>query len=66
MRRWQARGRLVILAAVAIAAGVVVPFVHNAQFARDILAGGLVLGGIAMLVVALVEDRTNGNGDHRK
>jgi len=56
----------VILAAVAIAAGVVVPFVHNAQFARDILAGGLVLGGIAMLVVALVEDRTNGNGDHRK
>ena len=57
MKPWQARGRLVVFAAVAIAAGIVVPFLP--EHARtDVLAGGLVLGGLAMLVVALT-----GNGD---
>jgi hypothetical protein len=56
MRRWQARARLVILAAVCIAGGLVVPFLPE-QDRADVLAAGLVLGGLAMLIVALTSDR---------
>jgi hypothetical protein len=55
MIRWKARARLVVLAAVCMAAGIVVPFVPR-DVRTDILAGGLFLGGLAMLVVALVRD----------
>ena len=60
MRRWQARWRLVVLAAVCIAAGLLVPWLPD-DAGRDVMAGGLVLGGLAMLVVALVDS----DGDHR-
>jgi peptidoglycan/LPS O-acetylase OafA/YrhL len=61
MRRWRAQAYLVILAAVCIAAGIVVPFLPERD--RDgVLASGLVLGGLAMLVVALAP-RNGKNGD---
>jgi hypothetical protein len=56
MRRWQARARLVILAAACIAGGLLVPFLPE-QDRADVLAAGLVLGGLAMLIVALTSDR---------
>ena len=61
MRRWRARGYLVILAALAIGASVAVPFLP-ADKGRDVLAGGLLIGGLAMLVVALTG--SNGHDDH--
>src|SRR5262245_7862098 len=60
VKRWQARWRLVVMAAVAIAAGLLVPWLPD-DAGRDVLAGGLVLGGLAMLVVAL----TDTDGDHK-
>jgi len=51
-----ARARLVIMAAVAIAAGLVVPFLPVSA-RTDVLAGGLVLGGLAMLLVAVADRR---------
>jgi len=52
MQTWRVQGGLVVLAALCIAGGILVPFVP-ATAGRDILAGGLVLGGLGMLVVAL-------------
>jgi len=51
----------VILAALAIGASVAVPFLP-ADKGRDVLAGGLLIGGLAMLVVALTG--SNGHDDH--
>lgn len=60
MRRWQVRWRLIILGAAAIAGGLVVPFLPDERARTDILAGGLVLGGIAMITVALLDIDRNG------
>jgi hypothetical protein len=54
---------LVILAAACIAGGILVPFVPK-DAGRDILAAGLVLGGIAMLAVSLW--RRNGRNGNEK
>jgi hypothetical protein len=62
MLRWKARAHLVVLAAVCMAAGIAVPFLPETA-RTDVLAAGLVLGGLAMLVVALVRD-PNGQGKH--
>lgn len=53
MSRWKARAYLVIFAAVCIAGALVVPFV-SPTVGRDVLAGGLLLGSLAMLTVALI------------
>jgi peptidoglycan/LPS O-acetylase OafA/YrhL len=55
MRRWQARARLIVLATICMAAGIAVPFLPE-DTRTDVLAAGLVLCGLAMVVVALVED----------
>jgi hypothetical protein len=55
MRRWQARARLIVLATICMAAGIAVPFLPE-ETRTDVLAAGLVLCGLAMVVVALVED----------
>jgi hypothetical protein len=61
MQTWRVQGGLLIMAAACIAGGILVPFVP-ATAGRDILAGGLVLGGLAMLFVAIW--RTDGrDGD---
>ena len=52
MRTWRVKAWLVVLAAICMAGGLVVPFVPD-KVGRDILASGLVLGGAAMLIVAL-------------
>lgn len=52
VRRWKARARLVVLGAACIAGGLIVPFV-SLEMGRNILASGLVLGGVAMLIVAM-------------
>ncbi|HEY7487570.1 MAG TPA: hypothetical protein VH912_24155 [Streptosporangiaceae bacterium] len=64
MRRWQARARLVVLAAACIAGGLLVPFLPQ-QDRADVLAAGLVLGGVAMLVVALTRDDRDDSRDDR-
>jgi len=61
MPTWRVKAGLVILAAVCIAAGLLVPFLPEAE-GREVLAGGLVLGGVAMLIVALWRTR-NGPDD---
>jgi hypothetical protein len=61
MATWRVRGGLVLLAAACIAGGLLVPFVPD-DFGRDILAGGLVLGGVAMLIVALWRRNGGRNG----
>jgi hypothetical protein len=60
MATWRVRGGLVVLASACIAGGILVPFVPD-DAGKDILAGGLVLGGLAMLIVALW--RRNGGSD---
>jgi len=59
MKRWQARWHLVLMASAAIAGGLLVPFLPESQ-RTDVLAAGLVLGGLAMLVVALVDPDRDG------
>lgn len=61
MADWRVRGLLVIMAAAAMAGGAVVPFLPT-EAGRDVLASGLVLGGLAMLVVALWQRNGNGKG----
>jgi len=60
MRHWQVRWRLALLGALCITAGFAIPFVPSNTARDDLLASGLVIGGIAMLLVA-VDSR---NGDH--
>jgi hypothetical protein len=61
VRLWQARGRLIVLGAVAIAAGLVAPFLPTTP-RTDLLAGVCVVGGLAMLVVALTGNDENPDG----
>jgi len=57
MKRWRVRAYLVVFAALTIAAGIVAQALPH--HAIRILAGVAIIGGLAMLVVAMA----NGNGN---
>lgn len=59
MVRWKANAHLIILASICMAAGIVVPFIPVSA-GRDVLAGVAILGGLAMLIVALTQDKDEG------
>lgn len=62
MKWWQAQARLIYLAALCMAGGIVTQFLPEQERTR-VLSAGLFLGGVAMLIVAL----SDGDPDkHRK
>jgi len=57
---WRIRGGLVLMGAACLAGSVLIPLVPDTA-RNDILAGGLGLGGLAMLIVAMWPSRNNGS-----
>jgi len=67
MERWRGRAYLMVLGALAIAAGIAEPFLPQAEV-RHVFGTVAILGGLAMLVVAVMGlgNGKNGNGGNHK